>query len=325
LATRSNFSFLEGASHPKELVLTAILLGQTGLGLADRNTLAGVVRAWSALKALREEGLSPPERVREGSGPGEVSWVEDPMHSPELSQKVQERAQAFKLVLGARLSFCDGTPDVVAYPETREGWANLCRLLTVGNSRAPKGRCDIRIQDLCASPEGLLLILMPTSCLQETEGTLKALVQAAPGAVWLGATMGRSGRDRRQLARLKSVAHDAGAPLVALNDVLYHDEGQRDLQDVLTCIRQGMTLETAGRRLEPNAERRLKPPHEMQRLFADAPEALDQTQEIIQRVCFDLKDLKYNYPEEPVPPGWEPQAWLEKLVEKNLGAKYPGG
>ncbi|WP_395942356.1 hypothetical protein, partial [Brevundimonas aurantiaca] len=93
LATRSNFSFLEGASHPKELVLASILLGHTGMGLADRNSLAGVVRAWSALKALREEGLSPPEKVREGGGPGEVGWVEDPMNDPALSDRVKQRAQ----------------------------------------------------------------------------------------------------------------------------------------------------------------------------------------------------------------------------------------
>jgi len=161
LATRSNFSFLEGASHPKELVLASILLGHTGMGLADRNSLAGVVRAWSALKALREEGLSPPEKVREGGGPGEVGWVEDPMNDPALSDRVKQRAQAFKLVLGARLRFNDGAPDILAYPEDRRGWARLCRLLTLGNSRARKGQCEIGLHDLCAAPEGLLLIVMP--------------------------------------------------------------------------------------------------------------------------------------------------------------------
>jgi error-prone DNA polymerase len=325
LATRSNFSFLEGASHPKELVLASILLGHTGMGLADRNSLAGVVRAWSALKALREEGLSPPEKVREGGCPGEVGWVEDPMNDPALSDRVKQRAQAFKLVLGARLRFNDGAPDILAYPEDRRGWARLCRLLTLGNSRARKGQCEIGLHDLCAATEGLLLIVMPPPRLEGLEAVLARVVAAAPGAVWLGAAMTRSGDDRRRLTRLKAMAKRTGATLLAVNDVLYHEAGQRDLQDVLTCIREGVTLETAGRRLEENAERRLKPPREMARLFADAPEAVAETQNMLARVRFDLEDLRYNYPEEPIPPGWSSQDWLAHLVDRNLDQKYPQG
>ncbi|GLK50077.1 error-prone DNA polymerase [Brevundimonas intermedia] len=325
LATRSNFSFLEGASHPKELVLAAILLGHTGMGLADRNSLAGVVRAWSALKALREEGLSPPDKVREGGSPGEIGWVEDPMNDPALCDLVRQRAQAFKLVLGARLRFNDGTPDILAYPEDRQGWARLCRLLTLGNSRARKGQCEIGLRDLCASPEGLLLIVMPPRRLEGVEAVLARVTEAAPGAVWLAAAMTRSGDDRRRLTRLKAMAERTGASLLAVNDVLYHDAGQRDLQDVLTCIREGVTLETAGRRLEENAERRLKPSHEMARLFADAPAAVAETQDVLERVGFDLEHIRYNYPEEPIPPGWSPQDWLRHLVERNLDQKYPQG
>jgi error-prone DNA polymerase len=117
LATASNFSFLRGASHPKSLVLSAILHGHTGLGLADRNTVAGVVRAWSALKTLREEGLCPPEKVRDGGGPGETSFVEDPMNDPVLSDRVRAGAQDFRLLTGARLAFNDGMPDIVAYAD----------------------------------------------------------------------------------------------------------------------------------------------------------------------------------------------------------------
>ena len=120
LATRSNFSFLEGASHPKHLVLSAILRGHTGLGLADRNTLAGVVRAWSALRDFREEGWAP-EKKREGGGPGEFVWVEDPEFQHIDREMVKARANAFKLILGARLRFHDGTPDILAYPDTMIG------------------------------------------------------------------------------------------------------------------------------------------------------------------------------------------------------------
>ncbi|UQV18178.1 hypothetical protein MU852_15765 [Brevundimonas albigilva] len=153
LAARSNFSFLEGASHPKHLVLSAILRGHTGLGLADRNTLAGVVRAWSALRDFREEGWAP-EKKREGGGPGEFVWVEDPEFQHIDREMVKARAKAFKLILGARLRFNDGTPDILAYPEDRQGWAGLCRLLTLGNRRAKKGQCEIGLPICCGRRRG---------------------------------------------------------------------------------------------------------------------------------------------------------------------------
>ena len=161
LATASNFSFLRGASHPKDLVLTAILRGHAGLGLADRNTVAGVVRAWSALKEIRVEGLAPPDRMRDGGSPGEIAFIEDPLNDPALSEEVKRRAADFRLLTGARLVFNDGTPDVIAYPETRAGWGRLTRLLTLGNRRARKGECAIGLRDLLADPEDLLLILVP--------------------------------------------------------------------------------------------------------------------------------------------------------------------
>jgi len=325
LATRSNFSFLEGASHPKHLVLSAILRGHTGMGLADRNTLAGVVRAWSALKTLREEGWSPPDRVRQGGSPGETVLVEDSFPVDIDPEEIKARAKTFKLILGARLRFNDGTPDILAYPEDRQGWGRLCRLLTLGNSRAKKGQCEIGLRDLLRAPEGLLLIVMPPRRLEGLEVVLRQVNDAAPGAVWLGAAMGRMGDDRRRLARLKTLSATTGAPLLAVNDVLYHDAEQRDLQDVVTCIREGVTLEWAGLRLDQNAERYLKPPAEMSRLFVDAPQAVAETQDVLARVAFDLGDLKYNYPEEPIPPGKTPQGWLEYLVERNLGQKYPDG
>ncbi|NBB63892.1 DNA polymerase III subunit alpha [Pseudomonas sp. ODNR1LW] len=325
LATRSNFSFLEGASHPKHLVLSAILRGHTGMGLADRNTLAGVVRAWSALKTLREEGWSPPDRVRQGGGPGETVLVEDSFPVDLDPEEIKARAQAFKLILGARLRFNDGTPDILAYPEDRQGWGRLCRLLTLGNSRAKKGLCEIGLRDLLRAPEGLLLIVMPPRRLDGLEALLRQVNDAAPGAVWLGVAMGRRGDDRRRLARLKVLAGATGAPLLAVNDVLYHDADQRDLQDVVTCIREGVTLESAGRRLDQNAERYLKPPAEMNRLFADATDAVAETQEVLARVAFDLGDLSYNYPEEPVPPGMTAQDRLVELVATYEERKYPLG
>ena len=325
LAAASNFSFLRGASHPKDLVLTAILRGHAGLGLADRNTVSGVVRAWSALRTMREDGLSPPDVVRDGGGPGEMTYVENPLNDPALSQMVKERAASFKLATGARLVFNDGKPDIIAYPETRAGWGRLTRLLTLGNRRAVKGQCEIGLRDLLAAPEDLILILMPGSRLNSIGQTLAQLTDASPGAVWLGAVMGRNGDDRRRLARLKTLSEQSGAPLLAVNDVLYHDPIQRDLQDVLTCIREGVTIEDAGRRLNANAERWLKPPAEMARLFRDAPEAVTETANVMARIGFDLGDISYQYPNETTPPDETPQGWLEHLTWRHAEMRYPDG
>jgi error-prone DNA polymerase len=259
MAAASNFSFLRGASRPRDLVLTAVALGLSGLGIADRNTVAGTARAWAALRSLREDGLTPPDRVRWGGGPGEVDQVPNPLEDAEVRAEIQHRAQGFRLALGTRLAFTDGTPDILAYPETRTGWGRLCRLLTKGNLRGRKGECLLQLSDLEADTEGLLLIVMPPRGLDGLDDCLARVARAAPGAAWLGATALFGGDDRRRLMQLARLAEQAGTPLIATNDVLYHAPGQRDLQDVLTCIREGVSIDHGGPRLEANAERHLKP------------------------------------------------------------------
>ena len=325
MAAASNFSFLRGASKPRDLVLTAVALGLSGLGIADRNTVAGTARAWVTLKSLREDGLSPPDRVRWGGGPGEVDYTPNPLDDPEVRDEIQRRAQGFRLGLGTRLAFTDGTPDILVYPETRAGWGRLCRLLTKGNLRGAKGECLLQLADLEADTEGLLLIVMPPAQVVGLEETLSRVVAAAPGATWLGATAPFGGDDQRRLIKLERLAAATGAPLIATNDVLYHSPSERDLQDVLTCIREGVRIDQAGRRLQANAERHLKAPQEMARLFRAAPEALDQGDQMLARMRFDLGDLKYEYPEEPVPPGWTPQAWLTELTWRRADVRYPQG
>ncbi|HEV7259083.1 MAG TPA: error-prone DNA polymerase [Bosea sp. (in: a-proteobacteria)] len=325
----TNFSFLRGASPGPNLVLTSLLLGHAGIGIADRNTLAGVVRAWSALRALREDGQPAPEKIREGGSPGEYVWMENPAFA-ELSltrEHIRGVAKAFKLAVGSRLVFAEGTPDIVVYPANRQGWRRLCRLLSHGNQKegVQKGECRLVLDDLLADARDLLLILMPGRSLDGLPALLARLDDAAPGAVWLGATMHRRGDDRRRLARLKAIAAAARTPLLATNDVLYDAPEQRDLQDVLTCIREGVSIERAGRLLEVNAERHLKTPQEMTRLFRDAPEAIAETQHLFSRIEFDLKQLEYEYPDEPVPPGWNDQAWLEELVRRCGEIRYPQG
>jgi error-prone DNA polymerase len=323
----TNFSFLRGASPGPNLVMTALLLGQAGLGIADRNTVAGVVRAWSALRDLREGGVLAPEKIREGGSPGEYIWVENPAFAdlPFTLPQLQAKAQAFKLATGSRLVFVDGSPDIVAYPANRAGWGRLCRLLTTGNLRGAKGECILSFDDLLNDARDLLLIVMPERRLDGLSDILARLDGAAPGAIWLAASMSRRGDDRRRLARLKGIAAATRTPLIATNDVLYDAPEQRDLQDLLTCIREGTTIDKAGRLLEANAERHLKPPQEMARLFKEAPEAIDETRHLFGRIEFDLGELRYEYPDEPVPPGWNPQAWLEELVRRRGEIRYPDG
>ena len=337
LACVTNFSFLHGASPADQLVLTSLLLGHSGLGIADRNTVAGVVRAWSALKELREGGALPQIKLREGSGPGEFHFeprriphtpappLPDAPDSGDLRTLVQNRARTFHLATGTRLVFADGAPDIIAYPANRSGWSRLCRMLTLGNRRTRKGDCHLDLDDLLADTQGLLLILMPGRDRRSLSTVLPRLAEAAPGSLWLGATMPRRGDDRRKLAELQHIGRTVEIPLIATNDVLYADAPQRALQDILTCIRAGATIETAGRMLEMNAERHLKHPREMARLFADCPEAIQETQALLSRMEFDLGQLRYEYPDEPVPPGRDAQGWLEELTFRHAAMRYPAG
>ena len=329
LVAASNFSFLRGASPAEQLVLASLLAGQNGLGIADRNSVAGVVRAFAALKELREGGALPPLKRREGSGPGEFRYeFSGDATDEQLQHLVQARAKTFKLATGARLAFAGGSPDIVAYPENRAGWGRLCRLLTLGNRRAKKGECHLELGDLLADARGLLLIVMPehgAAAVRALPALLPRLRDAVPGAVWLGATMPRQGRDRRRLAGLDAMAKAAGIPLLAVNDVLYADAADRDLQDLATCIREGVAIAGAGRLLEANAERHLKAPAEMARLFADCPAAIMETQHLLDRVGFSLDQLKYEYPDETVPPGHDAQGWLEELTRRHAAMRYPAG
>ncbi len=246
LAVTTNFSFLRGASHPKELILQALAVGLTGIGIADRNSVAGVVRAYSALE----------------------EWNE---HVRDEKEKTGIDLPTVKLVVGARLCFADDTPDILAYPQNRTAWGRLTRLLTVGKSRGEKAECILYLDDLIEHIAGLNLIVMPPVRIKaDSLGTIltKLRSDAARRSVWLAASMLYRGDDNRRLARLKAVAEKSFVPLIAVNDVLYHVPERRPLQDVMTCIREHVTIDKAGRLLEANAERHLKSPQEMARCSA---------------------------------------------------------
>ena len=284
LIAASNFSFLRGASHPHEMVGQAAELGLAAIGIADRNTLAGVVRAHQAAK---EYGI--------------------------------------RLLVGARLVTTDGF-ETVCYPTDRSAYGRLCRLLTNGNRRAQKGECHFTFQDILAESDGQIFIVVPPQHLTaDLADRLSALAKAAPGRSYLAATFAYRGDEQRRLGELAELAAIARCPLLATADALYHHPHRRLLADVLTCIREKCTILQAGYRLEVNAERHLKPAAEMSRLFARYPEAIARTFELVDRITFCLDQLRYEYPQEPVPPGRMPQAYLEELTARQARLRFRDG
>jgi error-prone DNA polymerase len=305
LAVTSNFSFLRGASHPEELVKRARALGLTGLGIADRNSVAGVVRVHVAAEALNSQ-------IREWN-------TKHGTDEPEL-----------KIAIGARLVFDDGfTPDILAYPQDRAAWGRLTRLLSLGKLRAEKGECLLGLSDLLDFIAGLNLIVMAPARIDHAamQRLLARLTEAAsPDSVWLAAALLYRGDDGRRLARLADLAGKTAVSLIAVNDVLYHVAKRRALQDVVTCIREHLTIDSAGRLLEANAERHLKPPHEMARLFRKVPNAITQTTRFLERCGFSLNELKKTeYPDETRKGFATPQAALVAFAEDGARRRYPGG
>ncbi|RWN64026.1 error-prone DNA polymerase [Mesorhizobium sp.] len=284
---QSNFSFLRGASKPEELVVAAKFLGFSSIGLADRNTVAGVVRAWQQAKV---EGLS--------------------CHP------------------GCRLVFCDGTPDVLAYPQDRKGWGHLCRMLTQANMRddSEKGAPLLYRDDLFEWGDRMSLAILPDLSAPAQDLRLISRLKDRFGkTLRLAVSPDYHGNDRYRVEQAAAMAEASGIPLMATNDVLYHTSERRRLQDVLTAIRLNVPVAEAGLELAANAERHLKPPMEMARLFRRHPQALAQTQHFAGELSFSLSDLQYNYPDEPTESGLGPQAELERLALEGAAIRYPSG
>ncbi|RWH68970.1 MAG: DNA polymerase III subunit alpha [Mesorhizobium sp.] len=285
---QSNFSFLRGASKPEELVVAAKFLGFSSIGLADRNTVAGVVRAWQQAKV---EGLS---------------------YHP-----------------GCRLVFCDGTPDVLAYPQDRKGWGHLCRMLTQANMRdeSEKGAPLLYRDDLFEWGDLMSLAVLPDLSADANDDltVLSRLKDRFGKALRLAVSPDYHGNDRFRIEQAAAMAEVSGIPLMATNDVLYHTSERRRLQDVLTAIRLNVPVAEVGLELVANAERHLKPPMEMARLFRRHPQALAETLRFASELSFSLSDLQYNYPDEPTESGLGPQAELERLAREGAAIRYPSG
>jgi len=320
LCVTSNFTFLTGASHPEELVLRAAELGLSAIAITDCNSLAGVVRAWTALKTLREShetGL----RVRSATRVDASSRQEISAHALMPDGPVRLP----KLIVGARLVLTDGPVDWVALPTDRAAWQRLSRLLTLGKRRAAKGACHLTLDDLAQGCAGMILIALPPPAdLAQALAPLARLHRRYPGHVFLGAAPRYDGSDQAWFDACAHLALRAGTPMVAVGDVLMHRAARRPLADVLTCLRAGITIDAIGTRALPNAERRLKGADDMARLYRNHPGAIRRTLDIAARCAFDLGELSYEYPDE-VADGEAPQDRLARLARAGLARRYPQG
>ena len=283
----TNFSFLEAASHPDELVRRAVELGYSSLAITDINTLGGIVRANTATKELVEQRLH--------------------------------------LIIGAEIRPVDASP-VVLWAKNRTGYGHLCTLITRGRRQAPKGECHLTFDDLAQHTEGLLAGVVPslhdeTFSVQEGRQYRDLFGESA----YLLAELHRGPHDAERIAWLKTLSRETKLPLVAAGNVLFHDPVRKPLQDVLTAIRHRTTVAQAGDLLPSNAERHLRSREVLRTIYADLPETLDRTQEIAGQCTFQLQELRYEYPEELAPPGRTPMEHLRQLTWKGAEVRYPQG
>lgn len=292
LQITTNFSFLRGASHPDELATHAAGLGYTRVAITDRNSFAGIVRAHVAAK---ENNIS--------------------------------------IIPACRLDLLDGS-SLLSYPTNKEAYGRLSALLTLGNQRAEKGKCYLYKKDVFACTEGVIFIVIPPDTLNELfefdqrfHNDLAEYRQHIHSNLYIAASRTYQGNDNKRLFRIHELAERYNIPMAATNDVHYHDLNRRELQDVLTCVREKCTIQEAGFKLHANAERYLKPIPEMERLFRLYPEAIMATEDIAKACTFSLDELKYIYPEEINPSGRAPLEELKHLtwdgVKEHFGDKPP--
>ena len=242
-----------------------------------------------------------------------------------MARAHQRAAEAgIRLVVGCRLDLRDGTA-LLVYPTDRSAYARLCRLLTLGKARAGKKGCDLAWDDFGAGGDGLLAILVPGEVDDGLEARLCRFRAVFADRGYLALTIRRRPGDAVRLHDLATMAQRARVPTVVTGDVLFHVPERRILQDVMTCVREGCTIDDAGFRRERFADRHLKSPGEMARLFSRYPEAVARTLEVVDRCRFSLSELRYQYPDETEREGETPHAALERLVEEAVQSRYPDG
>ena len=340
LCVTSNFTFLKGASHPEELVTRAAELGLTAIAITDRNSVAGVVRAFSALKELarlRDEAVATAQETQEGPVirsqrvTDHSSRQTVPHFTGDTSAPILPDQPLPRLIPGARLVLTDSMVEWLALPTDVASWSRLTRLLSLGKRRAVKGECHLETRDLLDWCQGLILIALPPDMMEAdsqeaaaSRSDIARIAKAFPGQCFLGAAPHYDGRDQPRLDRLATLAQASALPLVAVGNVLMHRAARRPLADVLTCLREGCTIDNIGERRLTNAEHRLKSGAEMARLFHRYPAAIRRSVEIASRCAFRLDDLRYQYPDE-ARDGEPAQTRLERLTRNGLIWRYPDG
>lgn len=304
LHCRSNFSFLTGASHPQELVERAAQLGYAAIAITDECSVAGVVRAHAALKRLRENGDSSLPALIIGS---------------EFTLAASPTAPGCRLVLLAK---------------NREGYAQLCGLITLGRGRSAKGHYQLSVDDLDAPLAGQGRAAGVTDCLalliprrDEDHGTLLAQARWLAGRCGERASIAiellRWADDEPLVERLLEVSAASGLPLAAAGDVLMHVRSRKPLQDTLTAIRLKRRVADCGYALMRNAEQHLRSRLALAQLYR--PEWLQHSVDIARSCDFSLEQLKYEYPDEIVPAGETASSHLRRLTEEGACVRYPGG
>ncbi|MEI2767537.1 MAG: hypothetical protein V9E86_03320 [Nitrosomonas sp.] len=214
---------------------------------------------------------------------------------------------------------------VLVYPTDRSAYARLCRLLSLGKGRAGKAKCHLEWSDVVAYGEGLIAVLVPDVADETCAMQLRRLRESFGNRAYIALTLRRRPNDQLRLWELSDMATAVRVPTVVTNDALFHEPGRQVLQDVVTAIRHNVTIDELGHRRERFADRYLKPPEEMHRLFGRYPEALARTIEIMERCPFKLDELAYQYPEEKLYPDLTPQQALEKLTWEGAVDRYPEG
>jgi error-prone DNA polymerase len=283
---KSNFSFLEGASHPEELIEKCAAVGVETMALTDRDGVYGVVEA-----------------------------------------HVKARELGIRLIIGSEVSLDDGSR-LVLIATDREGYANICRLLTLGRRRSEKGSSSVHWNEVMEHADRVIALWGGEQSLLVNDAdpvfVANELRDAFDDRIYALAARHRRAEETRLEARLRRRAERYGIPVVAGMEVLYHKAARRDLQDVLTCIRHGVTLPRAGRRTRPNAEHALKSPHAFAALFRDDPVGVARTVEIAERCSFSLDRLRYRYPSERLPDGTTSSEWLRRLTLDGARERHGG-
>jgi DNA polymerase III alpha subunit/intein/homing endonuclease len=345
---KSGFSFLEGASHPEELVEEAHRLGIGSIAITDRDGVYGMVRAHVKARELGvhlicgaqvtvaspgSELASSPITVglhdhdHRGRGPGWGADTDDLEPAIPVTGRRGRTKRSKPRQVALELTSTPSTSSLVLLAIDRAGWANLTRLLTIGRRRCDKGTALVTWPEVCARASGLIALWGGDDSLlagdDDPDPRLISDLRAAFGdRIYALLTRHRRAEDVVREARLRPRAQAAGLPLVAATEVLYHSRARRPLQDVLTCIRHQVTLATAGRKIHDNDEHDLRTPHSFEKLFHDEPGAIARTLEIAARCKFSLGELRYRYPSERLPSGATSADHLRELTYTGARWRY---